>query len=81
MSPEAGGREDDSQEVLLIDEGGAERSFVVHDAFDLDERTYYLVEASDDPQVVLLLKEVSGSLESVEGDEFALVMAMLEAEG
>jgi len=54
---------------------------VVHDAFDLDERTYYLVEASDDPQVVLLLKEVSGSLESVEGDEFALVMAMLEAEG
>ena len=79
MSPEAGGREDDSREVLLIDEGGAERSFVVHDAFDLDERTYYLVEASDDPQVVLLLKEVSGSLESVEGDEFAL--AMLEAEG
>jgi Protein of unknown function (DUF1292) len=81
MSPGPEGREDDTQEVVLIDEAGAERSFLVHDAFDLDDRTYYLVEASDDPQVVLLLKEVSGSLESVEGDEFALVMAMLEAEG
>ena len=81
MSPDVEGRVDDSQEVVLIDEGGAERRFLVHDAFDLDEGTYYLVEASDDPLVVLLLKEVSGSLESVEGDEFARVMAMLEAEG
>jgi hypothetical protein len=70
-----------SGEVTLIDEGGAERRFLLHDAFDLDDRTYYLVEASDDPDVVLLLKEVSGSLESVEGDEFARVLAMLEAEG
>ena len=31
MSPEAGGRGDDSQEVLLIDEGGAERGFVAVD--------------------------------------------------
>ena len=68
------------REVTLIDEGGAERRFLVHDAFDLDQRTYYLVEASDDPAVVLLLKEASGSLESVEGDEFDRVLAMLEAE-
>jgi hypothetical protein len=72
---------DDAREIVLIDEGGTERGFRLHDAFDLDERTYYLVEASDDSEVVLLLKEVSGSLESVEGDEFARVMAMLEAEG
>jgi hypothetical protein len=70
-----------SGEITLIDEGGAERRFLLHDAFDLDDRTYYLVEAMDDPDVVLLLKEVSGSLESVEGDEFASVLAMLEAEG
>ena len=73
--------EETPQEVTLIDEAGAERSFLLHDAFDLDERTYYLVEASDDPEVVLLLKEVSGSLETVEGEEFARVLAMLEAEG
>jgi len=73
--------EETPQEVTLIDEGGAERSFVLHDAFDLEERTYYLVEASDDPEVVLLLKEVSGSLETVEGEEFARVLAVLEAEG
>ena len=72
---------DDATEIVLIDEGGTERRFLLHDAFDVDERTYYLVEASDDPQVVLLLKGVSGSLESVEGDEFARVMAVLEAEG
>jgi hypothetical protein len=84
----SGGQEDaeeasggDAKEITLIDEGGSERSFLLHDAFDLDERTYYLVEASDDPEVVLLLKEVSGSLESVEGEEFARVMAVLEAEG
>jgi hypothetical protein len=70
-----------SGEITLIDEGGSERRFLLHDAFDLEDRTYYLVEASDDPDVVLLLKEVSGSLESVEGDEFASVLAMLEAEG
>jgi hypothetical protein len=70
-----------SGEITLIDEGGSERRFLLHDAFDLEDRTYYLVEASDDPDVVLLLKEVSGSLESVEGDEFARVLAMLEAEG
>jgi hypothetical protein len=75
------GEENAAEEITLIDEGGAERRFLVHDAFDLDGRTYYLVEASDDPDVVLLLKEVSGSLESVEGEEFARVLAMLEAEG
>jgi hypothetical protein len=68
-------------EITLIDEAGAERRFRVHDALDLGDSTYYLVEASDDPDVVLLLKEVSGTLESVEGEEFARVLAMLEAEG
>lgn len=72
--------EDESQEVVLIDEGGQERRFRLHDAFDLDDVTYYLVEASDDPEQVLLLKESTGGLESVEGDEFDRVLALLEAE-
>ena len=71
----------DAEEITLIDEAGAPRRFRVHDALGLGDRTYYLVEASDDPDVVLLLKEVSGRLESVEGEEFARVLAMLEAEG
>ena len=72
--------EDESQEVVLIDEGGQERRFRLHDAFDLDDVTYYLVEASDDPEQVLLLKESPTGLESVEGDEFDRVLALLEAE-
>jgi hypothetical protein len=68
------------EEVMLIDEAGAERRFLLHDAFDADGRTYYLVEAADDPEQVLLLREGSGALESVDGEEFDRVLTLLEAE-
>ncbi|MBO0683317.1 MAG: DUF1292 domain-containing protein [Candidatus Dormibacteraeota bacterium] len=67
--------------VSLIDEGGTERRFRLHDAVDLEGCTYYLVEAADDSDLVLVLKEVSGGLETVDEEEFATVMAMLESEG
>jgi hypothetical protein len=68
------------EEVMLIDEAGAERRFLLHDAFDADGRTYYLVEAADDPEQVLLLREGSGALESVDGEEFDRVLTLLQAE-
>jgi hypothetical protein len=68
------------EEVMLIDEAGAERRFLLHDAFDADGQTYYLVEAADDPEQVLLLREGSGALEAVEGEEFDRVLTLLEAE-
>lgn len=68
------------QEVTLLDESGAERRFILHDAFDADGRTYYLVEAADDPEQVLLLKETGDGLESVDGEEFERILALLEAE-
>ncbi|HEX6489705.1 MAG TPA: DUF1292 domain-containing protein [Candidatus Dormibacteraeota bacterium] len=68
----------DLSEVTLIDEAGVERRFRLHDAFDVDDVAYYLVEAVDDPEQVMLLREVEGALESVEGDEFDRVMAALE---
>ena len=67
--------------VSLIDEAGAERRFRLHDAVDLEGQTYYLVEATDDADLVLVLKEVSGGLETVDEEEFARVMATLESEG
>ena len=70
----------DPQEVLLVDETGAELRFLLHDAFDAEGRTYYLVEAADDPEQVLLLKETEGQLESVDGVEFDRILALLEAE-
>ena len=70
----------ESAVVTLLDEGGAERRFVVHDALDADGHTYYLVEAADDPEQVLLLREVDGGLESVDGPEFERVLTLLEAE-
>ena len=67
-----------SDEVTLIDESGAERRFKMHDAFDLDGVAYYLVEDTDDPDAVLLLRESPSGLETVEGDDFQRAMAALE---
>jgi hypothetical protein len=72
--------DDEGQEITLIDESGVERSFRLHDAFDLEDVTYYLVEAADEPDMVLLLKESAGGLETVEEEEFDRVMGELEAE-
>jgi uncharacterized protein DUF1292 len=66
------------QEVSLIDEAGNERRFRLHDAFDVDGNAYYLVESFDDPDEVLLLREVDGALETVGQDEFEHVMRALE---
>ena len=72
---------DESEEVRLVDEAGVERRFRLHDAFDLEGGEYYLVESVDDPDTVLLLRDRSGTLESVEGAEFDRVLQLLEDEG
>lgn len=69
---------DDSEPITLIDETGGERRFRLHDAFDVQEVHYYLVEAADDPSQVLLLRETASGLETVDGDEFRRVMTALE---
>lgn len=66
------------EEISLVDETGRERKFRLHDAFDVDGKPYYLVEAFDDPDEVLLLREVDGALETVEDEEFERVMQALE---
>jgi len=70
----------DAEEITLIDESGGERRFRLHDAFDLEDVTYYLVESVEDPEQVILLRDAEGGLESVEGEDFDRVIAMLEAE-
>ena len=50
----------------------------MHDAFELKGVTYYLVEGADEPSEVLLLREVGGALETVDGAEFQRVMTALE---
>jgi hypothetical protein len=70
----------DAEDISLIDETGVERRFRLHDAFDLADRTYYLVESVEDPEQVLLLRDAEGGLETVEGDEFDRVIEMLEQE-
>lgn len=67
-----------SDEITLIDDAGAERRFKLHDAFDLEELTYYLVEDVMTPERVLLLRETETGLETVDGDEFKRVMRALE---
>ena len=70
--------EEPSQQITLIDESGVERRFTMHDAFDLDGVTYYLLEDVTDPDRVLLLRELGSGLETVDGDEFKRVMEALE---
>jgi hypothetical protein len=67
-----------SDEVTLIDEAGVERRFKMHDAFELEGTSYYLVEDATNPESVLLLRESESGLETVDGDEFKRVMAALE---
>jgi len=69
---------EEPETITLIDESGIERRFQLHDAFDLAEVHYYLVEAADDPSQVLLLREGADGLETVDGEEFKQVMAALE---
>ena len=66
------------ESITLIDEEGRELRFALHDAFELDGASYYLVEAAEDPEEVLLLRESPDGLESVEGDEFKRVISALE---
>jgi hypothetical protein len=71
---------DEPEVVTLIDEAGAERRFYLHDAFDADGATYYVVESAEDPEQVMLLKETESGLESVGGDELERVIDTLETE-
>jgi hypothetical protein len=71
---------EEPEQVTLIDEAGAEQRFLLHDAFDADGATYYVVEAADDPDQVMLLKETDRGLESVDGAELDRVIDVLEQE-
>ncbi|MGH7877324.1 MAG: hypothetical protein ACRENM_06605 [Candidatus Dormibacteraceae bacterium] len=68
------------QRIELIGEDGREHVFLLHDAFDVEGGIYYLVEASDDPQQVLVLKAVGDRLEALRGQELDRVMAHLDEE-
>ena len=74
------GEEEEEPVVTLVDETGEERSFRLHDAFEVDGEAFYLVEALDEAGMVLILKEGEAGLESLTGDEFDRVLAILEAE-
>jgi hypothetical protein len=50
----------------------------MHDAFELEGVSYYLVEDAADPDEVLLLRETDTGLETVGGEEFDRVMGALQ---
>jgi len=67
-----------TEEVTLVDEAGVERRFRMHDAFELEGVSYYLVEDATDPNEVLLLRETDTGLETVDGEDFDRVMGALQ---
>ncbi|HEV2953225.1 MAG TPA: hypothetical protein VG015_03965 [Candidatus Dormibacteraeota bacterium] len=64
--------------IELIDEEGLAWQFQVHDAIDVDEVTYLLVEAVDDPDQVMLLRRTGETLEPVTGPELAGLLELLD---
>jgi hypothetical protein len=72
--------DDVGQVLTLIDDAGRARRFLAHDALDRDGSTYYLVEALDDPEQVLVLREDAGTLEAVAGDERTRILDAFEAD-
>jgi hypothetical protein len=72
--------DDVGQVLTLIDEAGQARRFLAHDALDRDGSTYYLVEALDDPEQVLVLREDAGTLEAVAGEERVRILDAFEAD-
>lgn len=66
--------------VVLIDEQGKEREFSLHDAFEIEGVTYYLVEDATDPELVLVLREDKGRLATIDGDEFDRILQIMENE-
>lgn len=71
-------QEEGPEPITLIDESGSERTFRMHDAFEVEGVAYYLVESAEDPSEVMLLREAGGGLETVEDEEFQRIMAALE---
>jgi len=67
-----------TDEVTLVDEAGVERRFRMHDAFELEGVSYYLVEDATNPDEVLLLRETDTGLETVGGEDFDRVMGALQ---
>ena len=67
-----------TEEVTLVDEAGVERRFRMHDAFELEGVSYYLVEDATDPDQVLLLRETDTGLETVDAEDFDRVMGALQ---
>jgi hypothetical protein len=67
-----------TEEVTLVDEAGIERRFTMHDAFELEGVSYYLVEDVTNPEHVLLLRETGTGLETVGGEDFDRVMGALQ---
>lgn len=67
-----------TEPITLIDESGTERTFTMHDAFELEGVAYYLVEAAENPSEVMLLREADRGLETVDDAEFRRVMTALE---
>ena len=74
-------RVDEGRQLLtLIDEAGRSHRFRAHDAVDVSGSTYYLVEALDDPDQVLVLREDEGTLEAVTGEERSRALDAFEAD-
>ncbi len=76
------GREPDGEKraVELVNEStGKEESFRIHDVVELEGETYYVLQAEDDEERVLILRREGESLITLDADEHDYVIEQLDA--
>jgi hypothetical protein len=68
------------QTIELVNEKtGEEESYLVHDVVDIEGETYYVLQASDDEERVLILRRDGEALVTLDDEEQDRVVEQLEA--
>ena len=74
-------REPDGElkEVELVNEStGKEETFLIHDVVELEGETYYVLQAEEDEERVLILRREGESFATLDADEHDRVIDQLE---
>lgn len=74
-------REPDGElkEVELVNEStGKEETFLIHDVVELEGETYYVLQAEEDEERVLILRREGESFVTLDADEHDRVIDQLE---
>jgi Protein of unknown function (DUF1292) len=77
--PETPEKDGEIQTIELVNEKtGEEESYVVHDIVEIEGETYYVLQAEEDAERVLILRREGESLVTLDDEEHDRVVDQLE---